>query len=276
MIIDAHHHLWDPTRREYSWLGGDVMAPIRKPYGIDELRAVTEPAGVTGTVLVQTMSSVSETEEFLAVGEPVLGVVGWVDLAAPDVADQLAELRAGPGGSRLVGIRHVVEAEPDPDWLTRPEVRRGLAALADAGLVYDLLVSPAQYASVLTVIDAGGAAGGSFVLDHAAKPGVPSPTWRAWLAELASRPNVVCKLSGLVTEVSWTDWQVADLVPVAEHVLDVFGPDRVLFGTDWPVCELAASYGEVLAAAQELTAGLSESERSAVFGANARRVYRLQ
>lgn len=271
MTIDAHHHLWDPSRREYPWLAGDAMAPIRKPYGIDELRAVTEPAGVTGTVLVQTTSSVSETEEFLAAGDPVLGVVGWVNLMGQDIVDRLAELRAMPGGSRLVGIRHVVEGEPDPDWLTRPDVRRGLAALADAGLVYDLLVNPAQYASVLTAVDAGG----SFVLDHAGKPGVASPSWTKWITELAKRPNVVCKLSGLVTEASWPDWQVADLVPIAEHVLESFGPARVMFGSDWPVCELAATYPEVLAAARELTAGLSETERSAVFTDTATRTYNL-
>lgn len=276
MIVDAHHHLWDPARREYPWLAGEPMTPIRKPYGMDSLRAVTEPAGVTGTVLVQTVSSVAETEEFLAgSGDLVLGVVGWVNLIAPDIADRLAELRAMPGGSRLVGIRHQVEAEADPAWLTRPDVRRGLAAVADAGLVYDLLVNPSQYPSVLAAIDAGGAAGGSFVLDHAGKPGVLSPEWTTWIAELATRSNVVCKLSGLVTEFSWTDWQVAELAPVVEHVLTAFGPDRVLFGSDWPVCELAASYGEVLTAARSLTSGLSETERSAVFGANARRVYGL-
>ena len=272
MIIDAHHHLWDPTRREYPWMDGEALAPIRKPYGLAELRAVTESAGVTGTVLVQTVSSVSETQEFLALsGDLVLGVVGWVDLIAPDIADRLAELREMPGGERLVGIRHLVEAEDDPDWLTRPDVRRGLAALADAGLVYDLLVKPAQYESVLAAVDSGG----SFVLDHAGKPGVPSSDWTKWIHELAERSTVVCKLSGLVTEVSWTDWQVADLAPVAAQVLDAFGPDRVLFGSDWPVSDLAATYGEVLAAARSLTAGLSSSERDAVFGGNAKRVYRL-
>jgi len=274
MIIDAHHHLWDPTRREYPWMAGEALSPIRKPYGLAELRAVTEPAGVTGTVLVQTVASVSETAEFLAVtGDLVLGVVGWANLTAPDIADRLAELREMPGGDRLVGIRHLVEAEADPDWLTRPDVRRGLAALADAGLIYDLLVNPAQYPSVLRAVDA--LPGGSFVLDHAGKPGVPSPDWTKWIHELAERSTVVCKLSGLVTEVSWTDWQVADLAPVAARVLDAFGPDRVLFGSDWPVCELAASYGEVLSAARALTTGLSSSERDAVFGDNARRVYGL-
>lgn len=267
MTIDAHHHLWDPTSREYPWLAGDALAPIRKPYGVDELRAVTGPAGVTGTVLVQTVSSVSETEEFLAAGDPVLGVVGWVNLIAPDIVDRLAELRAVPGGSRLVGIRHQVEDEPDPAWLTRPDVRRGLAAVAEAGLVYDLLVNPAQYPSVLAAVDAGG----SFVLDHAGKPGVASPAWMKWIIELAERPNVACKLSGMVTEASWTDWQITDLAPIAEHVLDAFGPDRVMFGSDWPVCELAATYAEVLRTAEVL----SPTEREAVFTTTATRTYNL-
>lgn len=270
MTIDAHHHLWDLTRREYPWMAGDALAPIRKPYGVSELRAVTGPAGVTGTVLVQTVSSVSETEEFLAVtGDLVLGVVGWVNLIAPDIVDRLAELRAMPGGSRLVGIRHQVEGEADPDWLTRPDVRRGLAALAEAGLVYDLLVNPAQYPSVLAAVDGGG----TFVLDHAGKPGVPSPEWTNWITDLAARPNVVCKLSGLVTEFDWTSWQITDLAPVAEHVLEAFGPSRVMFGSDWPVCELATTYSEVLDAARSLTAGLSPSEQAEVFGETAQRTY---
>ncbi len=270
MTIDAHHHLWDPARRDYPWLAGDALTPIRKPYQMDELRAVTEPAGVTGTVLVQTVSSVAETEEFLAVsGDLVLGVVGWVDLTAPDVADRLAELRSLPGGSRLVGIRHVVEAEADPEWLTLPDVRRGLAAVASAGLVYDLLVRSPQYPSVLAAVDA--LPSGRFVLDHAGKPGVASPAWKAWLTELAARPNVVCKLSGLVTEASWTDWQVSDLAPIASHVLDSFGPARVMFGSDWPVCELAATYAEVLNAATTL----SPTEQDAVFTTTARHTYNL-
>jgi len=170
-----------------------------------------------------------------------------------------------------VGIRHQVEGEADPDWLIRPDVRRGLAALADAGLVYDLLVNPAQYPSALTAVDAGG----SFVLDHAGKPGVPSPDWTKWIVELAARPNVVCKLSGLVTEFSWTDWQVTDLAPVASHVLDAFGPDRVMFGSDWPVCELAAPYAQVVTTAETLTAALSATEREAVLTRNAQRTYNL-
>jgi L-fuconolactonase len=144
MIIDAHHHLWDPEVREYGWLAGDALAPIRRPYRVDDLRTKAKESGVDGTVLVQTVSDIAETVDFLAVADAnrdlILGVVGWLDLTAPDVAGTIAALRAEPGGDRLVGIRHQAQDEEDPAWLARPDVLRGLAAIADAGLVYDLLV----------------------------------------------------------------------------------------------------------------------------------------
>lgn len=273
-MIDAHHHLWDPGRRAYPWLAGAAMDPIRHPYTVDDLRRVS---GADATVLVQTVSSAAETEEFLATaaasGGLIAGVVGWVDLTAPDVAERLAAL---DHRELLVGIRHQVENEPDPDWLLRPDVLRGLRAVADAGLAYDLLVNPAQYASAAEVADR--LPGARLVLDHAGKPPIASGDRAAWadaISAIARRPNVFCKLSGLVTEADWASWQVADLVPYADHVLTVFGPERVLFGSDWPVCELAATYERVTETARELTKGLSAAERQEVFAGTARRVYRL-
>ncbi|MBB4685402.1 amidohydrolase family protein [Amycolatopsis jiangsuensis] len=275
-MIDSHHHLWDPARRAYPWLAAEPMAPIHKPYTVDDLRRVTANAGVRATVLVQTVPEQAETEEFLvtAAAEPLIaGVVGWVDLTAPDVADRLARLKElGP----LVGIRHQVEDEPGAEWLLRPEVLRGLAAVGAAGLVYDLLVTTAQLGSARQV--AQQLPDLPLVLDHAAKPGVAAGEWQPWavrLAELAARENVHCKLSGLVTEADWHEWRVGHLRRYADHVFGTFGPDRVMFGSDWPVCELAAAYEVVLDAAVSLTGPLTDPERLAVFEQTAARVYGL-
>lgn len=273
-IVDAHHHLWDPTRRTYDWMAG--LDPIRRPYTEADLRAVT-PA--SATVLVQTVPSVEETAEFLGVAADsslVAGVVGWVDLTAPDVADAIATLREGPGGEALVGIRHQAQDEPDPGWLTRPDVVRGITAVAAAGLTYDILVQPAQHESAVALADA--VPGARLVLDHAGKPAVAAggyEPWAAFLSSLAARPNVFCKLSGLVTEADWTKWTVDELRPYAANVLSAFGPDRVMFGSDWPVCELAATYDQVYEAAQAFTAELSTSEQTEVFGGTATRAYPL-
>ncbi|EOD68733.1 amidohydrolase family protein [Amycolatopsis vancoresmycina] len=273
-MIDAHHHLWDPSRRDYPWMAGDALDPIRRPYTVEDLRAVTKAAGVHATILVQTVSSAEETEEFLelAAAEPVVaGVVGWVDLTAPDVADRLAALD-GP----LAGIRHQVETEPDDDWLLRPAVLAGLGAVAAAGLTFDLLVRAPQLPAAASL--AARLPELRLVLDHAAKPPIAAREWEPWasgVAALAAHENVVCKLSGLVTEADWSGWEVGHLRRYVDHVLDVFGPGRLLFGSDWPVCELAASYEVVVDAAIALTGSLSDAERLAVFEHNARAAYRL-
>jgi L-fuconolactonase len=201
-------------------------------------------------------------------------VVGWVDLTGVDVADTIAALRASPGGDTLVGIRHQAQDEPDPKWLVRPDVVRGIAAVAAAGLTYDILVQPAQYAAAVALADA--VPGARLVLDHCGKPAIAAgdyEPWAAFVSEIAARPNVFCKLSGLVTEADWTQWTVDDLRPYAAHVLASFGPDRVMFGSDWPVCELAATYDQVHEAARALTAGLSTSDQEEVFAGAATRAY---
>jgi L-fuconolactonase len=279
-VIDAHHHLWDPEKRDYPWMAGPELAPIRHPYTLADLRVETAAAGVSHTVLVQTVAEVAETEEFLAIasasGGLIAGVVGWVDLTAPDLAGTLARLRARPGGERLVGVRHQVQDEADPGWLARPEVRRGLRAVADAGLVYDLLVRVPQLAAARAA--ASELPEGRFVLDHAAKPAIAAGELEPWagaLAALARLPNISCKLSGLVTEARWDAWDAAAIRPYADHVLAVFGPDRVMFGSDWPVCQLAASYARVRELADVLLEGLSAAERDAVLCRTAARTYRL-
>ncbi|MFG2136832.1 amidohydrolase family protein [Streptomyces sp. NPDC048650] len=272
MRIDAHHHLWDLARRDQPWMDGPWADPIRRSYALGDLIPHLTAHRLDGTVLVQSSSSYDETTDLLALvaGDgPVRGVVGWADLTDPGLADVLAALPRG-----LVGIRHQVQDEPDPDWLTRPEVLRGLGVLADAGLVYDLLVTPRELPAAQAAVHA--VPGLSFVLDHAAKPEVARGAWQPWadrVTALACHPNVSCKLSGLVTEADWSAWRPGRILPYARHILDVFGPGRVLFGSDWPVCTLAAAYDDVLALAESATGGLTEAERAAVFGGTAGRVY---
>jgi L-fuconolactonase len=280
-LLDAHHHLWDPSRRDYPWMFGDALAPIRKPYDVADLTRETSGTGVRRTILVQTIASQDETAEFLATaaetpGGLIAGVVGWVNLTAPDVDDRLAELRAGPGGHLLVGVRHQVQDEPDPEWLSRRDVRAGLRAVADAGLVYDLLVLvhqlPSAWQAALDLPEL------RFVLDHAAKPPIASGAlepWASGVKALAAAPNVSCKLSGLVTEASWTSWAPTDIEPYASRIVEYFGASRTMFGSDWPVCELAATYPQVVDLATELTAALTPEERALIFAGTATAWYAL-
>ncbi|MFE4534433.1 amidohydrolase family protein [Streptomyces scopuliridis] len=278
-VIDAHHHIWDLSVRDQDWITGPAMAPLRRNFGLADLDAETRAAGVSATVLVQTIGVPEETPEFLAAADGsdlVAGVVGWTDLTAPGVADTLAALRELPGGERLVGIRHQVQGEPDPRWLLRPDVRRGLAAVAAAGLVYDLVILEHQLPAATKAAEL--LPGLTFVLDHLGKPPIAAGATEPWaglVRELAARPNTVCKLSGMVTEAAWDSWTAEGLRPYADTVLDAFGPERLMFGSDWPVCRLAATYGEVLDTARTVTDGLSEDERAAVFRDTARRVYAL-
>ena len=230
-------------------------------------------AGIQRTVLVQTVPEVDETVEFLAVADRnrdlIAGVVGWVDLTA-GTADALARLRNEPGGDLLVGIRHQAQDEPDPDWLGRDDVVAGVRTVVDAGLAYDLLVLPHQLPSAISLVER--VPSGRFVLDHAGKPPIATgelEPWAGLLRRLAGCPDVCVKLSGLVTEAAWAEWTAAGIRPYTEVVLDAFGSDRVMFGSDWPVCELAASYAGVVGLARELVAD------DGVFGDTARRWYRL-
>ena len=278
MIVDAHHHFWDPAAAEYPWLT-DELAAIRRQFGPEDLAPELAAAGVEATILVQTRSSLDESREFLALAGSssfVRGVIGWVDLTDPGVADVLAELRAGPGGEHLVGIRHQVHDEPDAAWLTRSDVQRGIRAVGAAGLAYDLLVRARELPAALelgrSLTDV------RFVVDHLAKPPIAAGSvepWSTLIGGFATLDNVACKVSGLVTEADWATWRVQDLRPYVDLAVEVFGAGRLLFGSDWPVCLLAAGYREVLDAARQVTAWLSPSERAAFFAGNAVATYRL-
>jgi L-fuconolactonase len=292
--IDAHHHVWDPAIRQHSWL--DAVPALRRRFDIGAFQRAAAPEGVTASVLVQVLNDRAETEEFLAIAAAsetaaqraasragrhcavtVAGVVGWVDLCAPDVGAQIARLRELPGGDHLVGVRHLVQDEPDPAWLDRSEVRRGLRAVAACGLVYDLLIRPSQGPAAVRVT--GDLDSLVFVLDHAGKPSIAGGRLQPWatlIAELSTRPNVVCKVSGLVTEAA-PGWQPEQFAQYLDLIVESFGPGRLMFGSDWPVCTLAATYGQVFSLAWELLAErLSLAERDAVFASTARSTYGLR
>ncbi|UFR00837.1 amidohydrolase family protein [Streptomyces sp. Go40/10] len=279
MTVDAHHHVWDLAVRDQDWIRGPELAPLRRNFGLADLEPEARAAGVDRTVLVQTVTAAEETPEFLALAAGhglVAGVVGWTDLTRPDVADELARLRALPGGSFLKGVRHQVQGEPDPEWLLRPDVLRGLAAVADAGLVYDLVVLPHQLPACVRA--AAALPRLTFVLDHLGKPPVASgdrEPWASGLRALAALPNTVAKLSGLVTEADPASWTTEDLRPYTDAALEAFGPGRLMFGSDWPVCTTAATYTRVHDVARELTSALGPAERTALFETTAARVYDL-
>jgi L-fuconolactonase len=279
MIVDAHHHFWDPATADYPWLT-DELAAIRRPFGPDDLAPLVAASGIDATVLVQTRSSLAETEAFLAIAAEtpfIRGVVGWIDLTDPAADEAIARLRAGPGGDRLVGIRHQVHDEDDPDWLRRADVRRGIAAVGRADLAYDLLVRARELPAARATADA--LPDVRFVVDHLAKPGIRFGTDRRWKAEVhefGDVRNVWWKLSGLVTEADWQTWRPEQIQPFVDEVLEVAGPDRLLFGSDWPVCLLAASYIDVLATAGWLIDSLGAGDQVAILGSNAVDVYRLE
>lgn len=279
-IIDAHHHFWDPSSGgDYGWLSGP-FEPINRKFEPADLRPALEKNGVTGTVLVQTWNDLGETWDFIRIAEAtdfVAGVVGWVDLTDADVGGTLAQLKAAPEGKWLVGVRHLIQTEADPNWLLREDARRGLKAVEAAGLVYDLVPNLPQLPSCIATVEAFPQA--RFVLDHISKPEIRNGGFGEWAPLIrefrGQRDHVWCKLSGMVTEADWQRWTPADLKPYVHEVLEVFGTDRCMFGTDWPVCLVAASYDRVLDALRECLRDLSGAEQDRIFGLNAVAAYRL-
>jgi L-fuconolactonase len=278
--IDAHHHFWDPARASYPWLVGEALDPIRRRFGPEDLAPELKSQRISGTVLVQTISSLDETREFLAVAAQegfIWGVVGWVNLTSAAVGDDLDALIAGPGGELLVGVRHQVHDESDPDWLRRADVRRGLTAVQARGLRYDLLVRARELPAAIETV--GALPDLPFVLDHIAKPRIADGqdvAWQDQMPGMAALPNVAVKLSGMVTEADWASWTPADLRPFVRSVVDWFGVERLMFGSDWPVCLLAATYSGVVNGLEDALGELSAEDESRIFGLNAMRVYGLR
>jgi L-fucono-1,5-lactonase len=275
MIVDSHQHFWRYDAQEYDWIADDLAA-IRRDFLPADLAREVAAAGVDAVVSVQARQSLAETRWLLDLAEKnafVAGVVGWVPLVSASVADTLAELAANP---RLRGVRHVLQGEADPAFAARPDFNRGIAALRGLGLAYDVLVYERQLPAAIALVDRH--PDQVFVVDHVGKPrirdGAVSP-WRERMCELARRPNVFCKLSGMVTEADLRAWTRPMLQPYADVVLEAFAPSRVMFGSDWPVCLAACPYSRWLATVRELCAGLSAGERENVLGGTARSAYGL-
>jgi L-fuconolactonase len=274
--IDAHHHFWQLDRYDYVWMSPDLQE-LYRDYNPDDLQPVLNSNSIDCSVLVQTISSVNETRWFLELATQykfIAGVVGWVDLTDPHVGEQLDELCDSP---KLVGIRHQVHDESDSEWLVRDDVQHGLGELQLRDLTYDLLIRP-QHLEVSQCV-AEKFPDLRFVIDHIAKPAIATQDWDDWatgIAALATCPNVACKLSGMITEADWANWQPADLAPYIRHVLDHFGTERVMFGSDWPVCLLAGTYDQVLDGLTTNLNQLSDHQREDVFGNSATAWYNLE
>ncbi len=289
-IVDAHHHVWDLSVRAQPFLDQPDLAPLRRNFLLSDLEPEAAAEGVTSTVLVQTVAEPDETPEMLALAAGsglVAGVVGWVDLQAPGAADAIGALRELPGGDLLVGIRHPVLIEPDPDWLTRPAVLRGLADVAAAGLAYDVVAMPRHLRAAAAAAAATPQL--TFVLDHLGNPEIGAEVDASWadaFRAFAALPNTVGKLSGFLGEPAPGPAGTADPTPASgptahmrpyyEITLAGFGPERLMFGSDWPVSTMTVGYSGVHAAARSLTADLSLAEKTAIFRDTAQRTYRLE
>lgn len=270
--IDAHQHFWRIARGDYAWLT-PALGAIHRDFDPDDLAPHLAAHKIAATILVQAAPTPAETAFLLDLADQtafVAGVVGWTDLAAPDAAAAIAALAANP---LLVGLRPMVQDIDDDDWLARPELAPAFEAMIAHRLVFDALVKPRHLRRLIAVLKRHPEL--PVVVDHAAKPAIGSGSdaaWRSDLAAVAQFPEVACKLSGLVTEAP-ANWTVDDLRPCAEHLLACFGPERLIWGSDWPVVDLAADYGSWLSTAGQLMAGLDATAQSLVFGGNAAGMY---
>jgi L-fuconolactonase len=275
MRIDAHQHFWRYRPETHAWIS-DAMSQLKRDFVPEDLQPLLAAAGFDGCVAVQAQQNVAETEWLLELADQygfIRGVVGWVDLCAADVDDTLRRLAAHP---RLRGVRHVVQDEADDRFMLWPEFMRGIAALSQFRLTYDLLIYSRQLPAAVELV--GRFPQQRFVLDHLAKPEIRGGRllpWRDGIKALAALPNVSCKLSGMVTEADWRAWKSSDFTAYIDVVLDRFGPQRLMIGSDWPVCTLAGSYSDVIAVVSEYISFLAPSDRDAILGGNAARFYGL-
>jgi L-fuconolactonase len=275
--IDAHHHLWRYTPEEYGWID-EQMGVLRRDFFPGDLKPLLDNtgAGIVGTIAVQARQNPEETGWLLELANEnawIRGVVGWAPIAAPEFPDVLAELRQQ---KKLKGLRHIIQDEPDEQFILGAAFNRGIRTLHGFGLVYDILIYARHLPQTVQFVDRH--PDQPFVLDHCAKPPIlknDGEFWARHMRELARRPNVVCKISGLVTEADWQNWTPAVLEPYLHLVLEAFGPSRLLFGSDWPVALLASSYQRWIDVVEKWAAPLSSSERAAIWGGNAARVYSL-
>jgi L-fuconolactonase len=273
--IDAHHHLWRYTPEEYGWIT-DEMRMLRDDFLPGDLKPLLDRAGIEGTVVVQARQTLEETNWLLEQTEEapwIRGVVGWAPISSPQFPEVLAGLREK---KKLKGLRHLIQDEPNDEFILDKAFNHGIRSMRDSGLVYDIVILARHLAPTLKFVDTHPEQ--PFVLDHCAKPRIMQDEVEPWggnIRQLARRPNVVCKISGLVTEADWRRWTAAQLEPYWQVVLTAFGPNRLLFGSDWPVALLACEYQRWVDTLAEWIAPLSEDEREAIWGGNAARVYSL-
>ncbi len=274
MKIDAHQHFWIYDPSQYAWMDGDAMAPLRQNKLPADLTGEQMKVGFDGSIVVQARQSLEESRWLLKLAETderIKGVVGWVDLRAENVADELAEFASHP---KFVGVRHVVQDEEDDRFIVGEAFMRGVARLQEFGLTYDILIFPRQLPASIEF--ARTFPEQPFVLDHIAKPfikdGVLSP-WDEQIRELAALPNVMCKVSGMVTEADWEDWKPGDFKPYLDVVVEAFGEDRLMVGSDWPVCLLAGDYETVMNLETVYFSGFTEEAKAKIFGGNCLKFY---
>lgn len=274
--IDAHQHFWVYHPEEYGWID-DNMNVIRRDFAPVDLKPLLEANGITASVAVQARQCLEENESLLSLSdehESIVGVVGWVDLRSDQARNQLEKFCSHP---RFVGVRHIAQDEPDDRFLLREDFTRGVALLSELDLTYDVLVYPSQLPAAIEFVRRF--PGHRMVLDHIAKPHIKRgqlEPWASQIEELSRCANLFCKVSGMVTEADWERWKPEDFTPYLEVVLSAFGPERLMFGSDWPVCTLAGSYEKVLEIVQRFVEPLTNEEREAIFGTNAIDFYKLK
>jgi L-fuconolactonase len=276
MNIDSHQHFWryDPAR--HAWID-ESMWPLKRDFLPEDLASELDNNGIDASIAVQADQSEEETLFLLDLAERargIAGVVGWTDLASPQVEERL---RFFSQYGKLCGFRHVVQSEPDDDFMLRPEFMRGISRLQEFGFTYDILIYPKQLPAAIEL--AGRFPGQRFVVDHLAKPGIKTKSISEWAAQIRSvgrNPNVYCKLSGLVTEADWRGWRPADFDPYLDVVFEAFGVDRLMFGSDWPVCLLAGSYEQVRQIVEDHVDRNAPGAKDKIFGENATRFYDLK
>lgn len=273
-VIDSHHHLWRYTTKEFGWID-ESMAALRRDFLLEDLMVELVNAKVDGVVTVQARQTLEETQWLLKVArgcDAMRGVVGWAPIASEEFEVLLNTLAAEP---KLVGLRHVVQAEPD-GFLDRADFNRGICAMRGSGLIYDVLIVERQLEEAIRFIDRHPQQ--VFVLDHVAKPKIANgelEPWRSRMRELSKRVNVVCKISGMVTEDSWSCWSIKSLRPYLDVVVEAFGPKRLMAGSDWPVCLVATEYGRWWRVLHDYFAEYTEAEQAQVFGVTAIKTYDL-
>jgi L-fuconolactonase len=276
MRIDAHQHFWRYNADEFAWID-DSMSSLRRDFGPDDLKPELERAGFQGSIVVQARQSLEETRwllELAGASPLILGVVGWVDLRSPEVRSQLQVFAGNP---RLLGVRHVVQSERDERFLLHSEFLRGITVLEEFDLTYDLLIYPRHLPVAAAFVRHFPRQ--RFVLDHLAKPLIKSASirpWEAGMRELAKFPNVYCKLSGMVTEADWQNWKPEHLTPYLDIAVDGFGPGRLMIGSDWPVCTVAASYKQTMNVVLDYFRKYPSDIQDAVLGGNAHRFWKLK